>query len=393
MKIGILKETVAAISPQSVAKIKEQCREDISIALEKFSDRVFNFQEYGYLGATEQEDLADCDVLMGINEPIVETLIPNKHYFFFGRKKGGKYYSKKLLKALIEKNITYTDFGYLKDVDDKPLCNIGFYAGIAGAYNTMRLWAIQNNMEDVGGITSFYSVDKLIPVARKMKRQKTKVLVSGDGNVSLGVQAVLRFLQMDVVPFGSKERKKSFFYSVVCSKDLVERIDGKPYDREDFYYHPEQYRSKFASLTEKYDVYIAAHKWEEGQPTYMREEYVRNANTRIKTIGDMTCEAKGSLQTTLKVSSEEDPFYGVKASENGLEICSITDNDAIAVTAVYGLYNALPKDVSTAFSTMLEPIILKQGESDIDRIIDRATVIKNGKITSDYAYLKDYMNT
>lgn len=406
MKIGVIKETktptnsLVVISPQSAEKIlyersedKKERRKDISIAMEKSDSRCFKPTMYDYLGVeVEKEDMSDCDVLFGVKEVSIDSLIPNKHYFFFGHVAKMQEYNKPLLKVMIEKGITFTDYEYLTDEQGKRVCYFGNYAGVAGAYNTIRLWAKRNGLKDVGSMHGIYSVDKLLPLVDEMKARKIKILVTGDGNVSLGVQCVLRFLQMKEVPLNSKELVDGFCYSIARTQDLV-GCPSKSYSRDDFHAHPDDYRSKFDKFAEEYDVLIVAHRWEKGQPVYLREESLRNTNNKIKVIGDITCDIGGSIKTTIQPSTLKNPFYSVKLLKDKIVKCSDNNSEAISVMAVDNLPNALPIDASVGFSTQLEDVILNHllVNGVEDEMIKRATIVKNGRITDRFSYLNNYL--
>lgn len=400
MKIGIIKETKTpidnrvAISPQSAEKILKQRRKDISIALEKSENRCFKPTMYDYLGVeTDKEDMSDCDVLFGVKEVNINALIPNKHYFFFGHVAKMQEYNKPLLQAMVDKHITFTDYEYLTDEKGNRVCAFGWYAGVVGAYNTIRLIGKRYGLFDVGAIHGFYDVDKLKDVAPKLKQVKLNILVTGDGKVALGVRIVLGFVGYKEVPLNSEELANGFCYSVARTQDLVERIDGEPYSRDDFHAHPKMYRSKFDQYTEKYHTLIAAHKWEKGQPIYLSEKTLRNAKNNIKVVGDITCDINGSICTTIKPSTHKQPFYSVKLLKDKIVKCSDTSKDAISVMAVDNLPNALPIDASVGFSTELEDVIINHilvNGAD-DEMIKRATIVKNGRITDRYTYLNDYL--
>jgi len=400
MKIGIIKETKTptdnrvAISPQSAEKILKQRSEDVSITLEKSETRCFKSEQYDYLGVeVNKEDMSDCDILFGVKEVNIDALIPNKHYFFFGHVAKMQEYNKPLLQAMLDKHLTFTDYEYLTDEKGKRVCSFGWYAGVAGAYNTIRLIGKKYNLFDVGGIHGFYDVDKLKQIVPQLKKIKNNILVTGDGNVALGVRIVLGFIGYKEVPLNSDELADGFCYSVARTQDLVERIDGVPYNRDDFHAHPEMYKSKFDQYVEKYDTLIAAHKWEQGQPIYLSEKTLHNANNNIKIVGDITCDINGSICTTIKPSTHKQPFYSVKLLKDKIVKCSDTSKDAISVMAVDNLPNAIPIDASVGFSTELEPIIfehlLKNGIDD--EMIARATIVKEGRITDRFAYMNDFL--
>jgi len=401
MKIGIIKETKtptdsrAAISPQSVAKILDKCSEDTSIALEKSAKRCFDASEYKHLGVeVDKEDMSDCDVLFGVKEVNIDSLIPNKHYFFFGHIAKCQEYNRPLLKAMMEKKITFTDYEYLTDDAGKRVCAFGWYAGIVGAYNTLRLIGLRHSFKDIGPMRDFYHVDRLVSYTPALKALRNNILITGNGRASVGAQTVLKFLGYKEVPLNSDELANGFCYSVATLAHLVERIDGEPYDRNDFRAHPELYKSKFDLYTEKYDALIAAHKWEKGQPVYLSEKTLRDETNNVKVVGDITCDIKGSICTTIRPSTHKSPFYTVKLLKNKVVKCADDNKDGIAVTAVDNLPDAIAKSASMGFSSELEKVIIEHliPNGIDDEMIARATIVKDGEITERYSYLNDFVN-
>jgi hypothetical protein len=69
------------------------------------------------------------------------------------------------------------------------------------------------------------------------------------------------------------------------------------------------------------------------------------------------------------------------------------NENAIGVMAVDNLPCELPRDASEDFGNELLTKVLPSiiGE-DIDTIIERASICENGKLTSYYSYLQDYLD-
>ena len=88
MKIGLIRETKVpednrvALSPVQVARLKEEFP-DSDIIVQSSDIRAFSDEEYRKEGVKVVSDLSECDVLFGIKETQIDSLIPNKHYFFF----------------------------------------------------------------------------------------------------------------------------------------------------------------------------------------------------------------------------------------------------------------------------------------------------------------------
>lgn len=89
MKIGIIKETKTpvdnrvALTPSQVAELNKKYPNH-RIIVESSDVRAFTDDEYRHCGVEVVDDLSDCDILFGIKEAKIESLIPNKHYVFFG---------------------------------------------------------------------------------------------------------------------------------------------------------------------------------------------------------------------------------------------------------------------------------------------------------------------
>ena len=68
-------------------------------------------------------------VLLGVKEVPVEALIPNTSYFFFSHTIKQPY-NRKLLKAVLDKNITLYDHEVITNAKGYRLIGFGRYAGI-----------------------------------------------------------------------------------------------------------------------------------------------------------------------------------------------------------------------------------------------------------------------
>src|SRR5581483_3756766 len=97
--------------------------------------RCYTDDEYTAFGVTLQEDLSDCDILMGVKEVPIDKLIPGKKYFFFSHTIKKQSHNQKLMKALIEKKIQMIDYETLTDKQHNRIIGFGRYAGVVGAYN------------------------------------------------------------------------------------------------------------------------------------------------------------------------------------------------------------------------------------------------------------------
>ena len=108
---------------------------NLEIVIQPSKIRCYSDDEYLAFGLTLQEDLSDCDVLMGVKEVPKDLLLPNKKYFFFSHTIKKQPHNQKLMKALIEKKIQMIDYETLTDKNHNRIIGFGRFAGIVGAYN------------------------------------------------------------------------------------------------------------------------------------------------------------------------------------------------------------------------------------------------------------------
>ena len=124
MKIGLIKETKipidnrVALTPQQMAQLQKSDPDD-QFVVQSSPIRAYTDEEYRQSGIQVCDDIADCDILFGIKEASIPSLIPDKHYFFFGHIAKMQAYNKPLLQAMMAKRITFSDYEYLTDSQHK----------------------------------------------------------------------------------------------------------------------------------------------------------------------------------------------------------------------------------------------------------------------------------
>lgn len=129
-------------APDELAKLKQQYHEAV-VEVESSDIRIFSDIQYKSMGITVSDDVSNCDVLFGVKEVPVENLIPNKSYFFFSHTIKKQPYNRKLLQAILEKNIDLYDHETIVDANDHRLIGFGKYAGMVGVYNGIRAFGLK----------------------------------------------------------------------------------------------------------------------------------------------------------------------------------------------------------------------------------------------------------
>jgi hypothetical protein len=339
------------------------------------------------------DNVDDCEILFGIKEADIRTLIPNKHYFFFGHIAKMQAYNRPLLQTLMAKRITFSDYEYLVDDDNRRVCAFGWWAGIVGTYYTLRGYGLRNQLYELPKPDKHFTLEALTNALKSVKLPTVKLLVSGNGRVSHGAQHILE--EIGAVRLTEEQFLADSPVSALsfCSADadrLVARPDGGAFSWDDFIHHPTAYRSDFMRWARKADILVSAHFWAPEAPVYLSREDLADPTLRIRFIGDVTCDIQGSLKSTLRSSTHDKPFYDYNP-QTGKEEPAFSQESNISIMAVDTCPNALALDTSAYFGDMLmQHVLVPLLKREHSNIIQRATILEKGKLTPHFDYLEPF---
>ena len=314
MKFGIIKERKnppdrrVVFTPEELVKLKEQFPE-AEIKIESSDIRVFADEEYSKLGFEVTNDVSDCDVLIGVKEVPVEALIPNKKYFFFSHTIKKQPYNRKLLLACLEKNIRLIDHETIVDANNKRLIGFGRYAGIVGAYNGIRAFGMKYELFNLVKAETLTDKNALIERLRRPVLPPIKIVLTGHGKVGLGAKEMLdgmKIKEVSIEDYLTKNYDRPV-YTHIDLEDYNKRIDGKPFDKKDFYTNPQEYTSNFERFTKVSDVFMAGHFYGNGAPVILTQEMLKAADNKIKVVADISCDVAGPIACTLRASTIAEP--------------------------------------------------------------------------------------
>ena len=398
MKFGILKERKnppdrrVIFSPDELARLK-QLYQGASIKVESSDIRVFTDEQYKNLGIEVTNDISDCDVLFGVKEVPVENLIPNKAYFFFSHTIKKQPYNRKLLQAVLEKNIDLYDHETIVDSHNRRLIGFGRYAGIVGAYNSIRAFGIKFELFKLPKAETLSGKEALITHLKRVVLPPLKFVITGTGKVGNGAKEILDAIKIKEVSV-ENYLTKNYTQPVYTQIDVLEynkRIDGQVLDFTDFYDNPLEYVSDFERFTKVSDVYITGHFYANEAPVILTREMLQSKDCKIKIVADVSCDVNGPIACTLRSSTIAEPLYGYLPSED--KEVDVFHPAAIVVMAVDNLPCELPKDASEGFGEMfMENVIPAFFNGDKDGILQRAKITENGKLTPRFSYLQDYVD-
>jgi len=398
MKLGILKETKIPLDrrvPFTPGQVKELISRfsELDVLIQPSDIRCFKDEEYSKEGLQLDNDLSNAEVLMGVKEVEIESLIAGKTYLFFSHTAKKQPYNRKLLQEIVKKEITLIDYEYLTDKNNLRIVAFGRWAGIVGAYKGLRAYGERYRGYLLKPAHQCYDFAEMKLEMKEVSLTPVKILVTGGGRVAMGAMEIL-------APLNLKEVSPADFLSrdynepVVCRIDpwdYVQRKDGSDFDLQHFFDHPDMYESTFKRYTYATDILIACHYWDPRSPHFMTLSDMREPEFKIRVIADVSCDINGPIPSTIRASTIDEPFYGYyplrEVETPPFELRSIT------VMAVDNLPGELPRDASEDFGNqLLERVIPTLITGDEEGIIERATIVKNGKLTEKFEYLQGYLD-
>jgi saccharopine dehydrogenase (NAD+, L-lysine forming) len=399
MRIGIIREGKAP-PDKRVPFTPEQCRyinqhmSGLEVVVQPSEIRCFSDEEYRNKGITVQEDLSDCDVLMGVKEVPISDLLPGKIYFFFSHTIKKQPYNRKLLQEIVKRGIQLVDYEVLTDRNGMRIIGFGRFAGLVGTYNGFRAYGLRNGLFDLKPAWLCHDMDEMVQHLQKVNLPDIRIAVTGGGRVAGGVLELLDELnirKLNVEEYLSGSKFSGPVYVQLNPGDYNQHKLGLPFDLLHFYNHPADYIGTFGQYLPITDMLIGAAYWDPKAPVLFTLNNTRTDNFRISVIADITCDIDGSIPTTRRASTIDNPFYDFDPESGDIRE-PFSSKKHITVMAVDNLPCELPKDASHDFGKNLtEKVLPHLIGKDPDHIIERASITKNGKLNDRFEYLKDYV--
>ena len=398
MKFAIIKERKnppdrrVVFSPETLAEARDKFP-DAEFVVESSDIRVFPDAAYAKLGFQVTDDVSDADVMIGVKEVPIAHLIPNKKYFYFSHTIKKQPYNRKLLVAMLERNIEMYDHETIVREDNMRLIGFGRYAGLVGAYNGFRALGIRDGLFSLPKVETLADLDEVKSELDKITIPNIKILLSGTGKVAHGAKEILDHLKIKEIS-DALYLTSEFTEPVYCMVDVMEyskRTDGKVGDKWEFYKNPIGYESNFMPYAKETDYFIAGHFYGNNAPYLFTRKDAKSSDFRINLVADISCDIDGPVASTIRPSTIEHPFYGYNPQTEA-EVAFDAEN-AITVMAVDNLPCELPKDASEGFGeTFVKHVIPAFFNNDEKGILKRAKITENGQLTERFEYLQDYVD-
>jgi alanine dehydrogenase len=400
LKIGILRETknppdrrVPLTPPQIIAL--EELYPFAEFFVQPSDIRCYTDEEYDYLDIPLKEDLRDCDILMGVKEVDKRTFIPAKTYMFFAHIAKKQPQNREMFRKMAANGISLIDYEYLTTDKGERVVAFGRWAGIVGAYNGLRARGIKTNKFRLKPAHQCRDLEEMWAGLRLIDlKPGLKILVTGTGRVANGAMETLgvcNLVQVTPEEFLNRE----FDVPVVCQigpDRYTTYKEKQQFSFQHFVKHPDEYQSTFLPYAKVADILITGHYWDPRSPVFFTKDDMKSPDFRISVIADISCDVNGPVPSTLRATTIADPFYGYNPHLE-TEEPAFTRHSNITVMSIDNLPGELPRDASADFGRQLMKNTLHDLLSGIDSpLIERGTILKNGKLAPSFSYLGDYLN-
>jgi alanine dehydrogenase len=417
--------------PLIPAHVKEIIRKfPLDVWLQPSEIRVFSDRDYRDVGAQIREDLSSCSVVFAVKEIPLDFFHPGGTYVFFSHTIKGQPFNMPMLRKMMDMKCTLIDYERVVDENGRRLVFFGKQAGQAGMIDTM--WAFGQRLKRQGIPNPFGELQlshqyKNLEDAKESVRnagEKIKQVgldplfvplicgFAGYGHVSLGAQEIFDLLPSEEITpkdLGPFVREKKYaddrvYKAIFKEEHMVEpRSSMQKFDLQEYYDHPERYRSIFEGYLPHLTILVNCIYWTPRYPHFVTKKYLNKlwqgqATPRLTVIGDISCDVEGAIEITSRATSPGEPVYVFDPVGNretdGLE------GRGVVVMATDNLPAELSLESSLFFSNVLSPFVPAIAMADYSGTfegcglpypIKRAVILYRGKLTPEYEFMKEYV--
>jgi alpha-aminoadipic semialdehyde synthase len=422
-------EKRAPLVPTHVREIVQN--NPIEIWLQPSDLRIIPDKDYIQEGARIDEDLSSCSIILAVKEIPLHFFQKNKVYIFFSHTIKGQPQNMPMLKKMMELGCTLIDYEKIEDKKGQRLLFFGKQAGQAGMIDT--LWALgqrlnhENKKNDFSSINQAFQYGSLVEAKEEIekigwqihKKSLDSSLVpfvcgfSGYGHVSRGAQDIF-----DLLPFEEIQPKNiaSFFeernyssnklYKVVFKEEhMVEPCESnRQFNLQDYYDHPQAYRSIFDSYLPFLTVLVNCIFWTPAYPKFVTKEslkalFLGNSLPRLRVIGDISCDIEGSIEVNVRSTTPDKPVFVYDLEKE--EARDGVEGRGPVIMSIDNLPAEISLESSVFFSTALKSLVPLIAAADfsgdfencgLPHSVKKAAILYRGQLTPDYEYMKKFIN-
>ncbi|EPS62960.1 hypothetical protein M569_11828, partial [Genlisea aurea] len=439
--IGILSETTnkwerrAPLTPAHCARLLCGKTGVARIIVQPSTKRIYHDALYEDVGCEISQDLSQCGFILGIKQPKLQMILPVRGYAFFSHTHKAQKENMPLLDKVIAERATLFDYELITGEHGKRLLAFGKFAGRAGMIDFFG--GLGQRFLNLGYSTPFLSLGAsymytslasakaaVISVGEEIASNGLPLgicplvfVFTGTGNVSQGAQEIFKLLPHTFVEPSElpelfhkatshsplrKTSKRAFqvYGCVVTSQDIVEHNNpSKPFDKVDYYAHPENYRPIFHEKIAPYSsVIVNCMYWEKRFPRLLTTAQLEDLTAKgcpLVGISDITCDVGGSIEFVNQNTSIDSPFFRYNPFDHSYH--RDMEGDGIICLAVDILPTEFAREASQHFSDILCQFtgILASSRA-LDKLpahLRKACIVHSGALTSLYEYIPRMRNS
>ena len=402
-----------------------QMRRAVRFLVQPSTLRVYADDEYRSAGVEVNEDLGPASVILAIKEIPTHLLLPGKTYVFFAHVAKGQSHNMPMLRRLMELGCSLVDYEKITDDQKRRLIFFGRQAGYAGMIETLR--CLGQRLVGSGMSTPLAQVHPAFEY-RDLTEAKAHLTAlsdeivhqpgahplifgfSGYGNVSMGAQEMFDCLKpmeatvADLTAVASAAASPRPVKVVFREEDMVApKEQNTPFDLLEYYDHPERYEGCFEEHLPHLDVLVNCIYWEPRYPRlvtreWARKNYLPGCAPRLKVIGDISCDVRGSVELTVRVTEPDHPCYVyLPEQDSGRDG---VDGHGPVIMAIDNLPCEFSRESSQYFSSVLRDMIAPLVNVDwqvpfemldLPPCLKRAVILHQGRLTPDYQYIQKHL--
>uniref|UniRef100_A0A5B7CDN9 Putative alpha-aminoadipic semialdehyde synthase isoform X2 n=1 Tax=Davidia involucrata TaxID=16924 RepID=A0A5B7CDN9_DAVIN len=442
--VGILAESTnkwerrVPLTPSHCARLLHSGRGKTGVAriiVQPSTKRIHHDALYEDVGCEISDDLSECGLILGIKQPKLEMILPDRAYAFFSHTHKAQKGNMPLLDKVFAERASLFDYELIVGDHGKRLLTFGKFAGRAGLIDFLH--GLGQRYLSLGYSTPFLSLGASYMYS-SLAAAKAAVISVGEeiatlglplgicplvfvftglGNVSLGAQEIFKLLPHTFVDpsrlpelFGTasdltqstRASKRVFqvYGCVVTSQDMVEHKDPmKVFDKDDYYAHPEHYCPIFHEKIAPYaSVIVNCMYWEKRFPPLLSTNQLQDLMRKgcpLVGISDITCDIGGSLEFVNQTTLIDSAFFRYDPLRNSYH--HDMDGNGVICSAVDILPTEFAKEASQHFGDILSQFVGSLASTkDIEELpshLRRACIAYGGALTSLYEYVRRMRNS
>jgi len=430
--VGILAETKnewerrTPLTPKDVAWLVQR---QIHVEVISSSLRIHRDAEFRRAGGRIVKTFRKANLLLGIKEPPIPSLVPKSVYMVFSHTTKGQIHNRSLLRSIMNKRITLIDYEHIIEPSGERLVYFGRFAGIAGMIDTLSVFGQKiallgyaNPFSSLKGAIHYQNFEKAKTALRKIARsihttgfhrELTPLIIgiTGHGNVSRGAQEILDILDAETIhprdlrQLITKPRQdhRTLFKLVFQREEKLRSRDKKGFYFEEYLKNPRAFESNMDRYLPHLSILINASYWDERYPRLVTEKMLRRLNNRslsLSVIGDLSCDISGTIQITKQITTPAQPAIVYNPATGKFK--NDLSSKGIAVMAIDNLPAEFPRESSNEFSGQIRDYVYQiaaHGIIDITnhhaipREIRGAVIAQDGRLTQTFKYLSKLIRT